>query len=117
VGTDINRDLLAAAGGFVAAEALANVGLVEDDLFASALPADSFNLVHARFQLAPIGRAAEQLASYRRLVRPGGWLVLEDPDTASWHFNPCAGRRAPDQPDPRRLPSGLWRLRCRPLAA
>jgi len=90
VGTDINRDLLAAAGAFVSAEALPNVELIEDDLFASALPAGSFDLVHARFQLAPIGRAAEQLASYRRLVRPGGWLVLEDPDAASWHFNPPA---------------------------
>ena len=90
VGTDINRDLLAAAGAFVSADGLANVELVEDDLFASALPAASFDLVHARFQLAPIGRAAEQLASYRRLVRPGGWLVLEDPDAASWHFNPPA---------------------------
>ena len=90
VGTDINRDLLAAAEAFVAAEALPNVELREDDLFASALPNGSFDLVHARFQLAPIGRAAEQLASYRRLVRPGGWLVLEDPDAASWHFNPPA---------------------------
>lgn len=90
VGTDINRDLLASARAFVAAEALPTVELIEDDLFASALPAGSFDLVHARFQLAPIGRAAEQLASYRRLVRPGGWLVLEDPDAASWHFNPPA---------------------------
>jgi SAM-dependent methyltransferase len=87
VGTDINRDLLAAARAFVAAEALPNVELIEDDLFASALAGGSFDLVHARFQLAPIGRAAEQLTSYRRLVRPGGWLVLEDPDAASWHFN------------------------------
>jgi SAM-dependent methyltransferase len=90
VGTDINRDLLAAARAFAAAEELPNVELVEDDLFASALPAGSFDLVHARFQLAPIGHAAEQLASYRRLVRPDGWLVLEDPDAASWHFNPPA---------------------------
>lgn len=90
VGTDINRDLLAAAGAFAAAEALPTVELIEDDLFASALRAGSFDLVHARFQLAPIGRAAEQLASYRRLVRPGGWLVLEEPDAASWHFNPPA---------------------------
>ncbi len=90
VGTDINRDLLGAARAFVAAETLSSVTLIEDDLFASALAAGSFDLVHARFQLAPIGRAPEQLASYRRLVRPGGWLVLEDPDAASWHFNPTA---------------------------
>jgi SAM-dependent methyltransferase len=118
VGTDINRDLLAAAGAFVAEGAMANVELVDDDLFASALPSESFDLVHARFQLAPIGRAPEQLASYRRLVRPGGWLVLEDPDAAIVALQPaCARRRASDRPDPRCLPSGRRRLRCRPLAA
>ena len=90
VGTDINREMLAAARSFVDSEALTNVELVEDDLFASALPAGSFDLVHARFQLAPIGRAPEQLASYRRLIRPAGWLVLEEPDAASWRFNPPA---------------------------
>jgi SAM-dependent methyltransferase len=90
VGTDIDRDLLAAAGALVEAEALPNVELIADDLFASELPAGSFDLVHARFELAPIGRATEQLASYRRLARSGGWLVLEDPDVASWHFNPPA---------------------------
>lgn len=89
-GTDINHELLASAAAFVAAEALTSVELIEDDLFASALPPGSFDLVHARFQLAPIGRESEQLASYRRLVRPGGWLVLEDPDAAAWHFNPPA---------------------------
>lgn len=90
VGTDINLELLAAAGAFAAAEALTTVELLEDDLFASALPAASFDLVHARFQLAPIGRVSAQLASFRRLVRPGGWLVLEEPDAASWHLNPPA---------------------------
>lgn len=90
VGTDINRDLLGAAASFVAAEGGENVELVEDDLFASKLAAGSFDLVHARFQLAPIGRAAEQLTTYCRLTRPGGWLVLEEPDAASWHFNPAA---------------------------
>ena len=25
-----------------------------------------------------------------RLARPGGTIVLEDPDTGSWHYNPPA---------------------------
>lgn len=90
VGTDIDRDLLATARAFAAREELPNVELIEDDLFASLLPPGSFDLVHGRFQLAPIGRAPEQLASYRRLLRPGGWLILEEPDAASWHLNPPA---------------------------
>jgi SAM-dependent methyltransferase len=90
VGTDISHEMLAAARSFAETESLTNVELVEDDLFASALPAGSFDLVHARFQLAPIGRVPDQLASYRRLLRPTGWLVLEEPDAASWRFNPRA---------------------------
>jgi SAM-dependent methyltransferase len=66
------------------------VSLVQDDLFASGLPAASFDLVHARFQLCPLGRWDEQLAAYRRWLRPGGVLVLEDPDSRSWGFSPTA---------------------------
>ena len=90
VGTDIAGPLLDAAQDFVRSERLDNVRLVEDDLFASNLPSESFDLVHARFQIAPLGRADEQLAAYRRLTARGGRLVLEDPDSASWHCNPPA---------------------------
>jgi ubiquinone/menaquinone biosynthesis C-methylase UbiE len=88
VGADIDESLLDAAQALTATEQLANVELVRDDLFESRLDEHSFDLVHARFQLAPIGRVDEQLAAYRRLLRPGGTLVLEDPDTSSWHLDP-----------------------------
>lgn len=90
VGTDVAAAMLAAAAEFVAYERLENVRLVQDDLFASRLEPASFDLVHARFLLAPLGRAGEQLAAFRRLVVPGGVLVLEEPDSGSWHFNPPA---------------------------
>lgn len=90
VGTDIDPRMLAAAQALVEAEGLANVTVQADDLFASTLPPQSFDLVHARFQIAPLGRAVEQLACYRRLLKPGGVLVVEDPDMASWRVNPDA---------------------------
>ena len=90
VGTDVDERLLSAATDLVEAESLTNVELMSDDLFDSALEAESFDLVHARFQLAPLGRFEEQLAAYRRLLRSGGTLVLEDPDMASWTFEPAA---------------------------
>lgn len=90
VGSDVDEAMLASAAGMLAAEGLGNVELVRDDLFDGRLPAASFDLVHARFQLAPLGRFTEQLASYLRLLRPGGLLVLEDPDTASWSYQPAA---------------------------
>ena len=91
-GTDLAAGLLAQARELADDEGLHNVTVVEDDLFDSRLPPGGFDLVHARFQLAPLGRATEQLAAYRRLLRPGGVLVLEDPDTSSWTYSPDAPR-------------------------
>jgi SAM-dependent methyltransferase len=90
VGTDIDESLLGAARSFLEAEGISNVELVVDDLFESKLEPQAFDLVHARFVIAPLGRGREQVTSYRRLVRPGGALVLEEWDLGSWHFNPPA---------------------------
>jgi ubiquinone/menaquinone biosynthesis C-methylase UbiE len=90
VGTELTDATAQAAQQTVRSEGLGNVGVVVDDIFDSWLPDGSFDLVHARFQLGPLGRHEEQLAAYRRLLRPGGWLVLEEPDSAAWHFNPPA---------------------------
>jgi SAM-dependent methyltransferase len=90
VGTDIDERLLDAARSFLEAEGIVNVELAVDDLFDSDLEPASFDLVHARYVIAPLGRGREQVASHRRLVRPGGSLVLEEWDLGSWHFNPPA---------------------------
>jgi SAM-dependent methyltransferase len=90
VGTDIDKSLLNAARSFLQEERIANVELVLDDLFASKLEPQSFDLVHARYEIAPLGRGREQVAAHRRLVKPGGSLILEEWDVASWHFNPPA---------------------------
>ena len=89
-GTDFDEAMLAAADGFVAEEGLRNVSLVKDDLFTSELEPDAFDLVHARYEICPLGRGHEQMETYLRLARPGGIIVLEDPETGSWHFNPPA---------------------------
>jgi SAM-dependent methyltransferase len=90
LGTDIDESLLDAARSFLDAEGISNVELVVDDLFQSKLEPQSFDLVHARYQIAPLGRGREQVASYRRLLEPGGSLILEEWDLSSWHFNPPA---------------------------
>jgi SAM-dependent methyltransferase len=90
VGTDIDESLLAAARSFLEADGISNVELVVDDLFDSKLEPQSFDLVHARYQIAPLGRGPEQVTSYQRLVRPGGALVLEEWDLSSWRLNPPA---------------------------
>jgi SAM-dependent methyltransferase len=90
VGTDIDDAMLAEAKQFVADQGLGNVTFVKDDLFATSLAPESFDLVHARYEITPLSHGTEQLATYLGLVRPGGTVVLEDPDVASWHFNPPA---------------------------
>jgi SAM-dependent methyltransferase len=90
VGTDMDESLLDAARSFLAAEEISNVELVVDDLFDSKLEPQSFDLVHARYVIAPLGRGPEQVASHQRLLTPGGSLVLEEWDLGSWHFNPPA---------------------------
>ncbi len=90
VGADIDERMLNAARSFLEEEEIANVELVVDDLFDSKLEPQSFDLVHARYVIAPLGRGREQVATHRRLAKPGGSLVLEEWDLASWHFNPAA---------------------------
>lgn len=89
-GTDIDERMLRGAQAFVESEKLSNVRVFADDLFASALPAASYDLVHARFQIAPLGRANIQLEFFLRCLRPGGYIVLEDPDMSSWKVYPEA---------------------------
>jgi SAM-dependent methyltransferase len=89
-GTDVDDAMLSEADRFVTGEGLRNVGLVKDDLFASELEPHAFDLVHARYEITPLGRPQAQMETYLHLARPGGTIVLEDPDVASWHFNPPA---------------------------
>jgi SAM-dependent methyltransferase len=90
IGGDVDESLLEAARSFLKAAGASNVELLLDDLFDSKLEPQSFDLVHARYLIAPLGRGSEQVAAHRRLVRPGGTLVLEEWDLGSWHFNPPA---------------------------
>jgi hypothetical protein len=52
--------------------------------------AGTYDVVHARFRLGSLGHVAEQLAAYRRLLEPGGVLVVEEADTRSWTLTPYA---------------------------
>ena len=90
VGTDIDDAMLDAARQFVDTEALGNVVLMKDDLFASKLDSSSFDLVHARFQIAPLGRGRDQMSTHVRLLRPGGTVALEEWDVSPWRLNPPA---------------------------
>jgi SAM-dependent methyltransferase len=70
------------------AREIAGVEVVHADAFDTRLPSHSFDLVHARFLIAPVGRGPRLLTEMVRLARPGGIIVLAEPDTNSWSVVP-----------------------------
>jgi hypothetical protein len=88
VGVDHDPIQLEAARDYAASETFGNVDFRQGDLFASDLSDGDFDLVHARFVLAPIGREQEVLDQLTYLVRRGGIVALEEPDARTWKCNP-----------------------------
>lgn len=80
--------MLDAAREYVDREGFGNVLFQQGDLFSNDLPPQSFDLVHARFMLAPIGREREILEQLTSLVRRGGIVALEEPDARTWRCDP-----------------------------
>jgi SAM-dependent methyltransferase len=88
VGIDIDPALVAEATRWARAERFDNVEAVCGDAFATGLPAASFDVVHVRFMFAPLGRADALLDEVGRLLRPGGIVVVQEPDAAAWRCWP-----------------------------
>ncbi len=60
------------------------------DAYATGWPGGSLDAVHARFLAAPAGRLDTLITEMRRLVRPGGLVMLQEPIADSWSL-PAAG--------------------------
>ena len=60
-----------------------NVSVVRADIRAVPLPEQSFDLVHARYVLIHIPDYETALTKMFDSLKPGGWLVLEEPDFSS----------------------------------
>lgn len=67
----------------IAATGLANLSVVRHDAVADDFPEGRFDLVHARLVLLHIPQRALVLEKMVAALRPGGWLVIEDFDTAT----------------------------------
>jgi SAM-dependent methyltransferase len=65
---------------FASERGLANVAVMTADARHTGLPADSFDLVHARTVLVTIPEPEQVLAEMVRLARPGGWVASQEPD-------------------------------------
>jgi len=88
VGVDVDPALLTEAARWIRAEGLDTIELRCADAFATGLPDSAFDLVHARFMFAPLGRHDPLLAEIERLVKPGGLVAIQEPDAAAWQCWP-----------------------------
>lgn len=64
------------------------VEFIEADATSSGLPADAFDVVHARTLLLNVSNPAELLAEMVRIARPGGMVALQEPDASAWSCDP-----------------------------
>jgi SAM-dependent methyltransferase len=79
-GLDADSAHTTMARQFASDRGLANVEVMTADARHTGLPADSFDLVHARTVLVTIPEPEQVLAEMVRLARPGGWVASQEPD-------------------------------------
>lgn len=92
IGVDADRHSLAVAQAYVHTHHLSNIELLERNVLQTGLLDASFDLVHERFVLPYITPPETLVHEMLRLVRPGGWVAVQEPDNTAWTFYP---------PDPR----------------
>jgi SAM-dependent methyltransferase len=90
VGLDIDPKLIDAARVLSQEKGWDNVELREGNALQTHLAPASFDVVHARFLLAPLWQhEAALLREMLTLTRPGGVMALQEPDASSWTFCPA----------------------------
>jgi ubiquinone/menaquinone biosynthesis C-methylase UbiE len=77
IATDLQIDFLDAID-------LPNVEVLQHDIRVGDFPEQSFDLVHARAVLMHVRVDSDLLRRMASWLRPGGWLLLEEPDFGMW---------------------------------
>jgi len=88
LGIDSDAAAIIAAEQFAEENELMNVRVRQMDIFDGDLDSETFDLVHLRFMFAPLGRDDELMARSLDLLRPGGVLVVQEPDASCWNTMP-----------------------------
>ena len=88
VGVERDPYMVGAAREIVRSAGREDVELVEADAASSGLPGASFDLVHGRFLLGHVADPSAMLTEMLRLTKPGGTVLVQEPDHSSWNFYP-----------------------------
>jgi SAM-dependent methyltransferase len=70
---------------------LANVEVQRHDVVVDVLPQRAFDLVHSRLVLHHLPQREKALQNMISALKPGGWILIEDHDSASMPPDPTAG--------------------------
>ena len=89
MGVDTDPLQLEAARRFTFDNHLDNVLVAARDAFQTGLQSGIFDLVHARFVLAMLGRPSELLREMLLLARSGGVIAFQEPIASSWSCYPA----------------------------
>jgi SAM-dependent methyltransferase len=84
VAADLNPAMLSAVQSYAEKNALTNVDFVQANAYQSDLPRAAFDLVHARFMFAPLGRDDVLLNEMITLARPGGIVASQESDESGY---------------------------------
>jgi SAM-dependent methyltransferase len=98
--TDIDTDRLDGAAGYE---------VLRHDVGVDPPPPGPFDLVHARLVLVHVPQRDRALAAMVSVLRPGGWLVVEEADPALQPLV-CLEERGPAEQRANRLKTGFRRL-------
>ena len=88
LGLDADGALLDVARRWTRERALPSTAFVRGDAYRPPLRPDAFDLVHVRFVAGTAGLADELLAATLAIVRPGGVLAFQEPDTDTLECHP-----------------------------
>jgi hypothetical protein len=84
VAADLNPGMLSAARGYAEKNGFKNIEFIQANAYQSDLPRASFDLVHARFMFAPLGRDDALLDEMIALTRPGGIVASQESDESGY---------------------------------